>query len=494
MGVIARHAPHAGFVDTAGRARFHRLALTMVVLTAALAYANALANGFVLDDGAVVRANPLVTSPGNAWRAFGLPYWPERVGAGQYRPLGILSFALDWALSGGNAHWFHAVNVLWHVAATAAVWVLAVEVLAPAGALVAALVFAVHPVHVEAVANIVGRLECMAAVFVLGALLAHRRGHWSAPAWLAFGLLSKESAIVLIGLALAHDVLLAPDWRAALRARRWWYASYAGVAIVYAGVLAAVFHDRDLAIQARVLIGASTGERLLLVAQVIPHYFRLLLAPAELSASYAPNVITPSPALSTGTMLGVGLLVAFAAAVLVAMRGRRWPVAAFALIWVPIALAPVSNVLFAAGVLLAERTLYLPSVGACLLAGAVAERLSLTRPTMLAAATALVLGAFATRTWTRTPVWRDDRTYLLRLLTDHPESYEAHLSAGAVLKGAGGLDQAERELVIARQLYPRDPLVYREAAEVARRQQRPALAAALLDSARLAPTFPVRWP
>jgi hypothetical protein len=100
-----------------------------------------------------------------------------------------------------------------------------------------------------------------------------------------------------------------------------------------------------------------------------------------------------------------------------------------------------------------------------------------------------VVLAFGIRTWTRTPAWRDDRTYLLTLLADHPESYEAHLTAGRVLRGAGHLDEAERELAISRQLFARDPLVYREAAEIARRQRRPELAAALLDSARLAPAL-----
>ena len=103
--------------DGAGHDRFQRWALLLVVITATLAYANALANGFVLDDGPIVRANPLVTSPGQAWRAFAMPYWPDSSGAGQYRPLGIVSFAIDWGLSGGDARWFHAVNVMWHVAA-----------------------------------------------------------------------------------------------------------------------------------------------------------------------------------------------------------------------------------------------------------------------------------------------------------------------------------------------------------------------------------------
>jgi hypothetical protein len=162
---------------------------------------------------------------------------------------------------------------------------------------------------------------------------------------------------------------------------------------------------------------------------------------------------------------------------------------AFSLVWIPVALAPVSNVLFSSGVVLAERTLYLASVAVCIAAGAVAERFLVQRWSMVAAATASVVLAFGIRTWTRTPAWRDDRTYLLTLLADHPESYEAHLTAGRVLRGAGHLDEAERELAISRQLFARDPLVYREAAEIARRQRRPELAAALLDSARLAPAL-----
>lgn len=477
--------------DRTGHDQFQRWALLAVVLTATLAYANALANGFVLDDGPIIRSNPLVTSPGQAWRAFAMPYWPDRVGAGQYRPLGIVSFAIDWGLSGGDARWFHAVNVVWHALTTAAVWMLAAELLLPTPALIAALTFAVHPVHVEAVANVVGRLECMAAVFVLGALLAHRRGHRSAPLWLALGVFSKESAIVLIGLAAAHDVLLSENWRETLKTRRWWYASYGVVVLAYGVTLAAVFRDRALAMEARVLIGTTALERMALVGKVIPHYARLLLAPAELSASYAPNVIMPDARPSADAMLGVAVLILVALAFLAALRARRWPVMAFAMLWVPIALSPVSNVFFASGILLAERTLYLSSVGVCLGVGAIAERMLITRRTVALTTITVILVAFAARTWTRTPVWRDDRTWLVTLLADHPEAYEGHRTAGGILKFAGQLDDAARELTIARELYPRDPLVYREAADVALRQQRVQLAAALRDSATLAPTLPL---
>jgi hypothetical protein len=332
----------------------------------------------------------------------------------------------------------------------------------------------------------------MAAVFVIAALLAHRRGSRTAPLWFALGLLSKESAIVFLGLAAANDLLLERNWRSALQARKRWYASYAAVTVAYAIVLVAVFHDRALISPARVLAGVETSDRLAMAVQVIPHYVRLLVAPADLSASYAPNVIAPRAWGSAAVLFGLAVGVVATIAIAVVVVRRRWPVLAFALVWVPIALAPVSNVFFVSGVVLAERTLYLASVGVCLVAGAVAERFLVARPGWVAVATCSIALAFAVRTWTRTPVWRDDKTFLFTLLEEHPESYEGHLIAGRVLKHANALDDAERELAIARHLFKRDRIVYYEAADLAARQGRQALAAALLDSARLAPTLPVR--
>lgn len=485
-----RVAPGRVFVDLARRDRVKRLALASSFAVAVLVYANAFANGFVLDDRGVILQNPLVTSSA-AWRAFALPYWPDALGGGQYRPLGILSFALDWHVSGGDPRWFHATNVLWHAAATVLVGWLASELLAPVAGAVAAMLFAMHPVHVEAVSNVVGRLELMAAVFVLAALLAHRRSSRFSPAFFALALLSKESAVVLVALVAANDMILEREWRSAFRARRWLYAGYAGVAAAYVVALAAVFHDRAFSVPARALVGADILHRLAIVGRVIPHYVRLLIAPVELSASYAPNVISPNPGVSIGTATGIAIALVFVIALGVVLRRRRWPVMAFALVWIPIALAPVSNVLFSSGVVLAERTLYLASVGVCLAAGVIAERFLVDRWPMVAAAVASVMLAFGIRTWTRTPAWRDDRTYLLTLVAEHPESYEGHFAAGRALKGANSLEQAARELAIARHLFPRDSAVYLEAAEVAERRGLPRAAAVLRDSARIARTLPL---
>jgi hypothetical protein len=477
--------------DVTGRDRVRRAAAALAVTVAVLVYANAPANGFALDDGGVIVRNPLVTTPATAWRSFMMPYWPTSFGGGQYRPLGTLTFALDWSLSGGDAAWFHVMNVAWHAAATLLFAVLAAELLAPVAAGIAALLFAVHPVHVEAVSNVVGRLEPLAATFVLGALLLHRRSNAGAPALFALALLSKESAVVFVALALANDLVLERGWRTALRERRWLYAAYAGVAIAYVAALLVVFHDQPFRTPARALAGLTPGERLALVLRVVPHYARLLVAPMQLSGSYAPNVISVAPGLSVESAVGLVTVASFAAVVSLVAWRRRWPPMAFALIWIPIAIAPVANVLFSSGVVLAERTLYLASAGWCLAAGAVAERFLVSRWRMVAAATASVVLAFGVRTWTRTPVWRDDRTYLLGLLADHPESYEGHFALGRVLEGANVLEQADRELATARQLYPRDAAVFREAANVAERRGDPQRATALRDSARIASTLKI---
>lgn len=167
-------------------------AAVWVALVAGLGAINGVAGDFTLDDEGVIVKNPLVHHLSALWRSFGQPYWPEATKAGQYRPLAIGSFALDWFLSGGSSHWMHAVNILWHVAMCVLVWRLLRDIMPTGGALVGALYFALQPVHVEAIANTVGRCDVMAATFVVAGVLAHRRGHWTAVPFYAAALASKE--------------------------------------------------------------------------------------------------------------------------------------------------------------------------------------------------------------------------------------------------------------------------------------------------------------
>ncbi len=484
-------------------------AALIVAVAGGLAYANAIANSFTLDDDIVIAKNDLVRHLSSLWRAFAVPYWPISLPAGQYRPLAIVSFALDWAVSGGSPHWMHFVNVLWHVAACVLVWRLLRQLVASGPALAGSLFFALHPVHVEAVANTVGRCDVMAAVFVVAAVLAHRRGSWIAVPLYAAALASKESGAVFLGLAAANDLILPAATGAAGAAatrgmatrgmatvrRRWrLYAGYLGVAAAYGVTLAIVFRDRPLVDISPTWFRASAVDRWLTEARVVPEYIRLMIAPYTLRMEYSPRVIDVAHHLSP--LVAAGMAVTAVVVLGLAYAWRRAPVAAFGIAWFGIAVSPVSNVLFASGVVLAERTLYLPSVGAAMLAGwAVEEGLrwldarrarrgsaSPVRALAMAGAV-LLLATFAVRTWTRTAIWHDDKHLLVDAMLTESESYRTHLWAAEILGKHGDLAGAQREYAMARTLYPEDPHVYEAAAMIADGQDQFALADRLYDSA-----------
>ena len=206
--------------------------LAAALLLALVAYANALGNGFVLDDVGVIVENPLVHQGADVWTVFTSGYWPSGASGVStdptlYRPLVILSYVLNGSGPGLNATAFHAVNLALHVLATALVFLLALRIFESAmGSLAAAAVFAVHPVHTEAVTGIVGRADVLATVFFLASFLVLRRraafvdaeqsrrlhvalgwGLAGAVAWLC-GLFSKEIAATL------PLVLVLDDWLA----------------------------------------------------------------------------------------------------------------------------------------------------------------------------------------------------------------------------------------------------------------------------------------
>lgn len=433
-----------------------------MTLLAVLVYANAVFNGFVLDDRAIVFEHPVVRDA-QYWRAFVSPYWPESIGGGQFRPLGLLAFALDRALASDAPMWYHAMNIGWHAAVTLLLWRFAARYLAPAAALFAAAVFAVHPVHVEAVANVVGRLELMAAAFVIAALLAHGRKSWTAVPLYLCACLSKEHAIVFLPLAVATHFAFDQKPRDAIRERGRLWCAYLTVTAAWLSAMLFVTRGHP-PIVSEVFAGLTTGERLLTVLSVVPEYLRLLLLPIHLSADYEPGVLTAATEFDTTVMLGIVVLALWSRAIVRSWRTQR--VAAYALLFVPLALAPVSNVLFPTGVALAERTLYLPSIGVCLGAGWLFGRIGDRSRNVAVILGLCLLSLGAIRTWTRTPVWHDSRTFFLRLLEDHPESYRAHWIAGRALHAAGDVDGARREYLIALRINPRVAPLRREALEL----------------------------
>jgi hypothetical protein len=154
----------------------------------------------------------------------------------------------------------------------------------------------------------------------------------------------------------------------------------------------------------------------------------------------------------------LGAIVVVATPALVFWYRRTAPAVAFAAGLAALSYLPTANLLFPSGVVLAERNLYLAVALPVTLVAAAAVWAGArwgTRP--VAVATALLVTAFAIRSLDRLPSWRDNRSQLLTLLTENPESYRGHASAAAVLAGIGDTAGARREYRTADSLFPSDP-------------------------------------
>jgi tetratricopeptide (TPR) repeat protein len=182
---------------------------------------------------------------------------------------------------------------------------------------------------------------------------------------------------------------------------------------------------------------------------------RLLVWPFDLSPDYHPLVIErlehPTPA----GALGLAVLAAGVALALLLWRRNR--AASLGMLVIGVAWLPTSNLLFPTGIVLAERTQYLPSVGLALLAALAADAV-LARAGNRRAALALLVCfvPLAVRTWTRIPDWRSTRDLVVTALLEHPESYKVHQSAARVFLRLGMVRQGLAEYGVAAEIYPLD--------------------------------------
>jgi len=418
-------------------------------------YLPALRYGFVQDDRAIIVSNPAAHSVPRALAAFDEPYWPAESGAGLYRPLTTLSYAVDWTLSGGNPSWMHFVNALLHALAVLLFALVIARWLSPAAWAGAALLFAWHPVHVEAVANLVGRAELLAAIGILGAVLAARRGRWAlAVLFAALAMLSKEHGVIVSVVILLDRWLESGDERPPPRPAAFWIGlaaltgAFLGAWLIIgrsgAGDMAAVFYGRD------------AFGRLAIALPAVLRAAWLLVWPVSLSSDYGPQVIPFYDGISFAAMLGA-LIVAGVVALVWWCR-RRAPAISFAAGVAALSYLPTSNLFFASGVVLAERNLYLAVALPAALVGtgfAWLERRRGIRPAIAALGlAAITCGVLSLK---RLPAWRDNRAQLLTLLVEHPESYRGHASAAAVLAGSGDTAGARNQYRIADSLFAGDP-------------------------------------
>ena len=452
------------------------LALWALVLAS---YSNSFQAGLVFDSGVVISEDARVhaVTPQNLRLILTGSYWHGSTTSGLYRPLTTFSYLLNYAIFGNGMDpaGYHWVNLALHGVNVSLVYLLGILVLgtaAPAFALAA--LWGLHPLLTESVTNIVGRADLLAAFGVLAGLLCYvksataagrRKLFWVAAtvAAQAVGIFSKENAAVLPAIMLLYDL----TWqeRTAWRAR----------ALPYAAVmlpLAAFFYLR-VALQVHMLppfgdnplMSAGFWTARLTAIKVIGKYLCLFVWPARLSPDYSYNAV-PLFGWHLAQWEDAKALIALALCLGAALLAVRWyrtqkPLFFF-LAFFFVALAPTSNLAILIGSIMAERFVYLPSIGLagcvvaaiCTLARQVPpQRLLEMRDVWIALG--LLCLACAARTYARNSDWLDDLSLWTSAADVCPGSAKVHNDLGDALeKLPGRLPDAIVEYQVALRIDP----------------------------------------
>lgn len=436
-----------------------------IALAAAVPYIHTLGHGFAMDDRSEIVRNVDIRSLANLATIFTSQSMAgSGFSTGLYRPVTALTFALDYTLAGLNPWWFHLVNLLLHVGVCLLVFgVIRGWFEDSRAAFGAAVLFAVLPVHVEAVANVAGRKELLAAAFCLATLLAHRRaqavgGWWLALPPVAFSaaLLSKEIGAAALGVIVFEDLLLRRDRAFGPARQRTWFL-YGALTLALAGYLTARwqvvggFTPPDIVPLDNPAAQGATSIRLFTAIAVLGLGLRLQLAPFDLSPDYsfAAIPLATSP-LDPRVVAALATLAALGAALWWLRRERGLLVAAILYL---LALLPAANLLFPIGTIFGERLLYLPSVAVCAALGFAWARAWGTDLRIAGAALALVVALDAAATARYAAAWRDEAAIFAAAVRSQPQSAKARFNYAVTLNDRGDLQGALQQYDAALAIY-----------------------------------------
>jgi hypothetical protein len=218
-------------------------------------------------------------------------------------------------------------------------------------------------------------------------------------------------------------------------------------------------------------LNMSTTARIGTMMHEFPRIGQLMIFPTRLSADYSPPDVVVANGIGLAELPGI--MVALGTIVVAFALRRRAPVSSFGLFWFLLAYAPVSNILIPTGIVTAERTLFLPSVGVVLVMTTAAFWFAsrLERPGRIALASAVallvVLGLY--KSVDRQRVWANNDILFDKMVEESPNNYRAHILRGRNLALKRRLSDAEREFRHGIKLFPYDAGVTVDVAESYRR-------------------------
>lgn len=392
-----------------------KYAFKILTIVSFLLYFNSLFCGFVFDDVSAIKDNkdlrssvPLVDLFKNDF--WGIPMVKEQSHK-SYRPLCVLTYRLNYFLSELQPFGYHLVNVVLHVVVVLLFYLSCSHYTTSKVSLLSSLLFAVHPIHTEAVTGVVGRAELLSSIFFLLALIFYQQaastGGVSCIKKLlvtclmsAVAMLSKEQGVTVIGLCLVHELVI--EQRLHFIVYRSWLKPIgllsmiklrvAGLGLRLFGLCISlgllllfriqVMQGSSLPVFTKFDNPASLAEpmtRILTYSYLPCLNLWLLLCPVTLCCDWTMNSVSLLTSISDTRvlpiLLSLALLMHLVISVLRSSDQKVSGVTILATGWIIIPFLPASNAFFPVGFVVAERILYIPSMGFCLLVGLGLSRL-----------------------------------------------------------------------------------------------------------------------
>jgi len=405
---------------------------------AGLLYINTLGHGYVLDDDLVCNKNGFVQDGFSGLSKIFTHSWYygfTGIADRYYRPMMLASFAIENSMFGNEPSTYHAMNIFYYALGCA--WLFLVMRLLFKDKpywfpLTIALLFAAHPLHTEVVANIKSRDEIFAFLGLLGVtygLIKYNRKNnvgYFIVALMSyfFAILSKEAALAILGIV---PLVLYFFTNNSLQKIATHTAAFGLLAAIYFGIRMSIIDPNPNpfeTIDNSLFAIDGRGTQLSTAIGMLGKYLGLLFFPHPLSFDYSYNQI---PAIGWGNWKVWTSLLAYGGLIYLAIKGlkEKHPIS-FGIFLFGITFAITSNIVFLIGATFAERFMFIPLLGFCIvityLIYEYLPKFTGNNQQLLFGITGVILLLYSFKTFTRNPVWESDETLFETGIQSAPNS------------------------------------------------------------------------
>ena len=439
-------------------------ALCLLIVTVSfLAYMNTLPNGFVWDDEYVLEANPYVREIENIPSFFISSKTQGSYDMKAYRPLRQAMFVFEHKVFSLNPLGYHFMNIVLHglnaVLALIVFQRLGFD-LKSAGAM--AILYSLHPLNSEVVANITGRTDLLFTLFYLLGLIAYLnysqkpRKLYLAAVLLSFflSLMSKEMAVTF------PFIILLTEYYFRKGGIKEHLPLYAGLFVI----LLSYLFIRQYAV-GDAGVGGYYGDSFWITffseTRILLYYIKLFLMPYPLTARY--DIVLIESVLNPYTLAFIALGAALLFATFARQSRKSFPLYLYGIWWFLITLMPVSNIIPIRAAMMGERYMYIPMIGLIIFLGAMIKKIPLENMQgnkAVIAAIVSILIVLGSLTINRNRVWKNNITLFEDAKIHAPDSLAVHWNLFNEYQKTGNRELAAQEYLEMKRINRKNALMH----------------------------------